>query len=267
MGRGVGSGGDGARPGDRPGSGRSRFVDYEQMADRYQQGRALSDEVLARWARAVRPHLPPGPCRVIDVGAGTGIFAAAWPRWTAATVVAVEPSSAMMRTGRAAHPAVGYVRGVAEALPLPDGCADVVWVSTALHHFADVDRAIAELGRVLGRAGRLLVRTYLPGRTEFVWARAFSTSARAKWEGRVHRQHQLASMFGAAGFVLTAVDDVVEQNETYGDAADWIERMRHADSLLTALTDDEVAEAVARLRSAPATIGRSELTLLVFTRP
>src|SRR5438552_15183751 len=104
----------------------SGFVDYEQVADRYVECRSLPHEVLARWGDAVRPYLPSGSRRVLDLGAGTGIFSRGWPRWTSATVIAVEPSVAMIRAGNACDPAARLVRGVAEATPLRDARADVV---------------------------------------------------------------------------------------------------------------------------------------------
>jgi hypothetical protein len=64
--------------------------------------------VLDRWGNAVRPYLRPGPLRVADVG--TGIFAKAWPAWSTATVVAVEPSAAMARAGELVDPAVSFVQ-------------------------------------------------------------------------------------------------------------------------------------------------------------
>ena len=73
-------------------------VDYQRtdVARRYSQGRELPDDVLDRWGAAVRPHLPSRPgLRVLDLGAGTGIFARAWPSWTSCEVVAVEPAAGM----------------------------------------------------------------------------------------------------------------------------------------------------------------------------
>jgi SAM-dependent methyltransferase len=243
------------------------YVDYDRVADRYQAGRSLSTDVLDRWAAAVRPFLPPGPLRIVDVGAGTGIFAAAWPSWTSATVVAVEPSAAMAAAARGAGAmddrGVGFVRSVAESLPLRSGGADVAWVSTALHHFADVHRAVGELARVLRPGGRVLVRTYVVGRTEIGWLTEFP--GRDKWEARCHSTEELGAIFEPHGFELSTIRDVLEWTETYAEAADWVERMRDADSLLTALTDDEVAAGVRALRSAPSTISRAELTLVVFT--
>jgi ubiquinone/menaquinone biosynthesis C-methylase UbiE len=238
------------------------FVDYGRVAARYQQGRSLAADVLDRWGDAVRPYLPPGPIRVADVGAGTGIFAAAWPGWANAAVVAVEPSAAMTGAGSVDDPDVSFVLGTAEALPLRDGCADVVWVSTALHHFADVHQAVREFARALGRGGRVLVRTYAPGRTGIGWLDVFP--GRAKWEARCHTEQQLTEIFGLRGFDLIDAREVLEGTETYARSADWVERMRDADSFLTALGDEEIAEGLSILRSTPTKVGRSELTLFAF---
>jgi ubiquinone/menaquinone biosynthesis C-methylase UbiE len=100
------------------------LVDYERVATRYQEGRSLTADVLDHWGEAVRPYLPSGPMRVVDVGAGTGIFAAAWPRWTDATVVAVEPSVAMVAAGGVADPDVTFVLGMRDADSLLTALSD-----------------------------------------------------------------------------------------------------------------------------------------------
>jgi ubiquinone/menaquinone biosynthesis C-methylase UbiE len=238
------------------------FVDYERVAALYQQGRSLAADVLDRWGNAVRPYVPPGPIRVADVGAGTGIFAGAWPRWTNAAVVAVEPSAAMTAAGSVDDPDVSYVRGTAEALPLRDGCVDVVWVSTALHHFADVHQAVREFARVLGPGRRVLVRTYAPGRTEISWVQELP--GQAKWAARCHTEQQLTAIFSQHRFDLIDAREVLEGSESYAKSAEWVERMRAADSLLTALSDEEIAEGLSNLRSTPTKMGRVEVTLFVF---
>jgi ubiquinone/menaquinone biosynthesis C-methylase UbiE len=246
----------------RPRSRSQDYVDYERVASRYQRGRSLAADVLERWGDAVKPYLPAGPVRVADVGAGTGMFAAAWPRWTDATIVAVEPSAGMVGAGGVDDPDVTFVLGTAEALPLRDGSVDVAWVSTALHHFADVDLAVRELARVLGPGGRVLVRTYAPGRTEITWLDELP--GRAKWEARCYTEQQLIDLFGPHGFDLIDAREVLEGTETYAASADWVERMRDADSVLTALSDDEIAEGVGRLRAAPTRTCRLEVSLFVF---
>jgi ubiquinone/menaquinone biosynthesis C-methylase UbiE len=242
--------------------GHSRYVDYSRMADRYRVGRALPPDVLARWRDAVLPHLPDRPLQVADIGAGTGIFAAAWPGWAPASVVAVEPNDAMIRAGQ---PAVRYVRGVAERLPLRTGSVDVAWVSTALHHFVDPRRAVAECVRVVRTTGCVLVRTFLPGRTEITWMGVFAGHAKAL--DRFPDLSQLSDLFAGHGLVASHVEEVVEDSWTFARLADWVERMRHADSMLTALTDGEVAEGLRVLRSRPDRLARTVLSLVVFRRP
>ena len=238
------------------------FVDYERVARRYQEGRQLPDEVLGRWRDAATRYVPADPRLVVDLGAGTGIFARAWPEWTGATVVAIEPSDAMVRTGRGAGPKVLFVRAVAEALPLGDTSADAVWISTALHHFRDVHRAVEEVGRVIAPRGRVLVRTYLPGRTEVTWLREFP--GRSAWETRFPTLEQLVELFGGHDFALTASDVVFEATETFAESARWVARMRHADSILTALSDDEVEQGLSALRANPDEIGQLKMSLVVF---
>jgi ubiquinone/menaquinone biosynthesis C-methylase UbiE len=49
-----------------------------------------------------------------------------------------------------------YLEGGAEALPLPDESASVVWSIAAVHHWADLDAGLREARRALRPAGRLV---------------------------------------------------------------------------------------------------------------
>lgn len=247
--------------GSGSGSG-SELVDYEAAAARYHGGRAIPAEGLDRWGTVVRPHLPAGEggrLRVLDLGAGTGIFAAAWPDWGATHVVAVEVAAAMIAERQAPAP---YVRGQAERLPLTAGSVDLVWASTSFHHFRDPAAAVAEIDRVLAPGGRVMIRTFLPERSPPGWMGVFPGRERA-----LARAIDLAGYtdrFRPAGLRVVHVEEVAGSATRFGEAADWVERMRHADSLLTALTDDEVAAGVRALRSAPGEPAGLELSLVVL---
>jgi len=81
---------------------------------------------------------------VVNVGAGTGSYEPGDRE-----VVAVEPSPVMIAQrppGRA--PAL---RGVAEALPLPDASVDAAMGVLTMHHWADVAAGLAEMRRVARR--------------------------------------------------------------------------------------------------------------------
>jgi ubiquinone/menaquinone biosynthesis C-methylase UbiE len=89
--------------------------------------------------------------RVVDLAAGSGkLTRALVPRF--AEVVAVEPNDDMraVLTGRSAD--VRVLAGTAERMPVPDDCADAVFVGDAFHWF-DGPAAVAELERVLRPRG------------------------------------------------------------------------------------------------------------------
>ena len=103
--------------------------------------------------------------RVIDVGSGSGELVR-WLRAQGADVVGVECGEIMIGLARAADVDHGdaYVDGTAQALPLPDGQADVVVMANSLHHVpADaMDDALREARRVLRVGGVLYVSEPVP---------------------------------------------------------------------------------------------------------
>jgi ubiquinone/menaquinone biosynthesis C-methylase UbiE len=106
------------------------------------------------------------PKRVLDVGAGTGAFAArvaAGGAW----VTAIDSAPAMVERARAAG--LGAVVADACAIPLPDGVFDCAVANWMLYHVADRDRAIAELARVLRPGGRLVAATFSERNLAELW--------------------------------------------------------------------------------------------------
>jgi SAM-dependent methyltransferase len=107
-----------------------------------------------------RPSYPPeavgwmlgeAPRRVVDLGAGTGIFS----RLVASLghqVTAVEPDLEMRTRLAAASPGVTALEGSAEDVPLADGTADAVVAAQAFHWF-DNHAARAEIARILASHG------------------------------------------------------------------------------------------------------------------
>jgi SAM-dependent methyltransferase len=119
---------------------------------------------------------------VLDLGAGTGALTRTL-RTLFANVLAVEPDGGM----RAFFDGE-VLAGSAEAIPLPDGAVDAVFVGEAFHWF-DFERALAEIRRVgggLAVLARSWGETEQPGllpppfwaELDGVWAR-FHDGARA----------------------------------------------------------------------------------------
>ncbi len=111
-----------------------------------------------------------GPgARVVDVGCGPGAAVRRAAR-SGASVVGVDPAPVMLRVARPLtrdRARVRYLEGTAEALPLPDDSATVLWSIATVHHWHDLDRGLDEARRVLAPGGRLLAveRQVEPGAT------------------------------------------------------------------------------------------------------
>ena len=134
----------------------------EQTAAAFKAVREVPRDGLSEWREAVRRHLRPSPgMTLVDIGAGTGVFAAAFSDWFGLTVLAVEPSAAM-RDQIPQTQAIQVLEGNANALPLPDESADAAWLSLVINHVPDLGAAAHEIRRVLrpgapsssGRASR-----------------------------------------------------------------------------------------------------------------
>jgi len=143
-------------------------------------------------------HLHAGDS-VVDVGCGPGAAARRAAR-LATSVIGVDPAPVMLRVARLLTNSSGTVRyaaGTAEALPLPDHCASVLWTIASVHHWADLDAALSEAGRVLKPEGRLVAierrtRPGAPGHGSHGWTDEQATAFAA-----LCRQH---------GFIDTEVD-------------------------------------------------------------
>jgi SAM-dependent methyltransferase len=97
------------------------------------------------------------PRRVLDVGCGRGELAERVRRELRADVRAVDQSERMVELTRARG--VDAVVGDVQALPFGDGEFDVAVANWMLYHVPDLDRALAELARVLRPGGRLVAAT------------------------------------------------------------------------------------------------------------
>lgn len=113
--------------------------------------------------RAVVDLVDPQPGEAVaDAGAGMGPATVMAAR-RGAEVWAVDPTSYMRgvmqirRLGQRARSRIHVVDGSAEYLPFADGSIDALWSVNAMHHWVDLDAALAEVSRVVGDGGRLVL--------------------------------------------------------------------------------------------------------------
>ena len=125
------------------------------------------------------------PRSVVDVGCGTGIFAARLDRELAPGGVAgCDLSAGMLAEAAARSGRVGWVRGDSACLPLRTGGVEAV-VCTQAFHFFDQPAAWAEFRRVLAPGGHALVGMIHPrtasGSRRFTRLTTATMKTRANW--------------------------------------------------------------------------------------
>jgi SAM-dependent methyltransferase len=236
----------------------ARITYDDQTAAAFKAVREIPRDGLAQWREAIRRHLGPLPgMTLVDTGAGTGAFAAAFSDWFGLSIVAVEPSAAM-RAQIPRRPGIRVVEGDASTLPLPDGSADGAWLSLVIHHIPDLDAAAREIRRVLRPGAPVLIRQGFPGRVDtthtFPWE-FFPETARTT--DTYPSVEQVCQAFATAGFRRVALEQVPETLTSLAEFLDQADTFRRADSPMRGLTEEEFLRGKERLRRAVQNAGQS----------
>ncbi len=128
-------------------------------------GRFESLDPAVMWAALGNPD----PAVIVDVGAGTGLFAARFaelaPR---STVYAADTEDAMLEWMRENRPEVAegrmiLVKSEESRVPLPDDFAGLVAMINLHHELADPHAMYAEVFRLTKPGGQLIVVDWKPG--------------------------------------------------------------------------------------------------------
>lgn len=154
---------------------------FEKWAETYDRGVLISGGPLEGYESSLDEAADLLPVRagdrVLDIGIGTGAFAARLAR-RGARITGVDPSPAMLRKCAEAHPEFALSEGSFLPLPFADGQFDAVVASFAFHEVAPADRPAAcrEMARVLRPGGHLCL-------LDIIFASPEATESAAKASG------------------------------------------------------------------------------------
>jgi ubiquinone/menaquinone biosynthesis C-methylase UbiE len=129
--------------------------EFARQAQTFERWAERIDDQLAARLRAALGAAAQG--NLLDLACGPGIVSAAIARG-AASVVGLDATEEMLerarsRCAKAGLRNVDFTRGDAENLPFADATFDGLVTRAAVHHFADPQRAFAEMFRVLRGGG------------------------------------------------------------------------------------------------------------------
>lgn len=122
---------------------------FEAHHERYEQWFEAHRAAYVSELLALRQFIP-WEGHGLEIGVGTGRFAG-----PLGVPVGLDPSEAMLT--RAAVRGIETVKGVAEALPFPDGAFDYALIVTTICFVDSPDKMIAEAHRVLRPQGKLVI--------------------------------------------------------------------------------------------------------------
>jgi SAM-dependent methyltransferase len=165
------------------------------------------------------------PRRVLEVGCGTGWFAARVQGELGADVVGIDQSERMVDLARAAG--VDARVGDVQELPFDDGSFDCVAANWMLYHVPDLHRGLAEIARVLVPGGRLVAATNARDHLQEMWELVGAAEARTTRDfsfgaengaGALRPHFRDVEMRDASGTVLIEDRDAVARYVTSTDA-------------------------------------------------
>jgi ubiquinone/menaquinone biosynthesis C-methylase UbiE len=228
-------------------------------------------ETLRLWRDLLAVHIDQAEMSlVIDLGCGTGRFSEILAAHFGVQVVGIDPSLKMLDQARR-KPTIGnvaYWQGLAEALPLRDGCADLVFMSMVYHHLSDQITVACEFHPVLRQGGYTCIRN---GTRESDFPhKHFFPALRTLIDSDLPSRRDIETVFAAGGFT-----PVMHQVVTQVTATDWpsfIEKSAiRADSFLARLSDDDFQQGMVALRNPGGAINQNdavteEIDWFVFTR-
>jgi ubiquinone/menaquinone biosynthesis C-methylase UbiE len=223
-------------------------LDFDRLAADYDRLRPAGDA----WQQLAERTLAglDGCRRLVDVGCGTGRFAAFARQRLGARVWGVDPSAEMLRRARARPDTrgIGWKQGVAERLPFQDGWFDAAHMHLVVHTLADRGRALAEIARVLGPGGRLAIATFAGRHFDRFFLNPYFPSLAGIDRARFPDPAALVAELAEVGFAGAQVERISQPVRAEPD--DVLERVRgRYISTLHLLDPDEYAAGLRQLEA------------------
>jgi ubiquinone/menaquinone biosynthesis C-methylase UbiE len=218
-----------------------RKADFSSRAATYDELRPVDENWWEIYDALVREGDLTGR-RVLDVGSGTGNFAAALSDH--ARVWGVDESPEMLEVARSRAPRVRFKQAVAYELPFKEGWFERATMWLVVQHL-ERPRAYAEIRRVLGPNGRIAVATFDPSYFGVFWFRDYFPSMEQIDRARFPTRDDFHAELTAAGFAEPSFTRISQQATVTREVGLGRIRGRHI-ATFDLISDDEWQAGVQR---------------------
>ena len=184
--------------------------------------------------------------RVVEVGAGTGLFTQLLMQ-TGAAIAAVDPVCEMLDRLAVTCPGVDAIVAPAQSIPLDDGSVDAILSATAFHWFASME-TLREFHRLLRPGGMVgLIWNLRDERVPWVARLSEITNRRNRAAPRERDEDWRAPFVAESGF--SSLVETVMTYAHHGPVEDVVVGRTLSTSFIAALDDGARAEVVAEVRA------------------
>jgi ubiquinone/menaquinone biosynthesis C-methylase UbiE len=253
------------------GDGAMRY-DSTSIPERYHRSRALTSADVSRWVSLVQAVLPYAVSPVlIDLGCGTGRFTVPLAEQLGVSVIGVDPSQKMLREAArntsASH--VKYREGRAESIPSAANSVALIFISNAIHHVKNLDKALREMHRVLQLQGIVFIRNYALENLASLHYLQFFPEAMHISQDMLWPRRTLVEQFTARGFATLSQGTV--HQEASPDFETYLRKIEsRVYSDLALIPDEAFDRGLARMKEACPSLGGGpvleEVDYFVFRR-
>jgi ubiquinone/menaquinone biosynthesis C-methylase UbiE len=224
---------------------------YDRIGIGYDTTRRVDPSIAARLVALLDADTG---FRCLDVACGTGNYTNALSQ-LGLDMVGIDQSPTMLATARDKFPAISWRQADVTALPFADAVFAGAVCTLAIHHFGDIDAAVAEMLRVVG--GRIVIFTSTPEQMRQYWLNAYFPGI---MERSIERMPSLARLAAAISrcdgeivsiepwFIPTEPIDLFLYSGKYKPEIYLDGRVRRGISSFAELGDaQEIADGLARL--------------------